>query len=620
LKQLPGIDQLSKVEAVCLFVDRAKLVAPNFDLDKENAAYIAQICCRLDGIPLAIELAASRVKVLSPVQIAARLNDRFRLLTGGSRTALPRQQTLRATVDWSYYLLSEKEKTLFRRLVVFVGGWSLEAAERVCTGEGIETEQILDLMTQLVNKSLIIAENIQGESRYHTLETIRQYAREKLFETAEVESLRNRHLSFYVTLAEALELKLKTAERIASKRQLELEHDNFRAALGWSLTEDGNNEAEKGVRLACALVLFWHYIGYHSEGREWLERGLALLANGGYMALPLKARTLFSSGYLATFHGDSASARPVLEESIALYRRMDPFDPRGLAEALEMLASSHELDRSLARSLTDESVRLCRALGPDGKSDLAQALFWNGHFALTQRDYEMAHSLAVESRDLWVQIANVLDAAGPISTLGHIAAGRKDYTAAHAYYEESLRLFREGEDSWATAELIAWLADIDYLMGNYVEARRGYQESLKMFQNMGNRDEVCFNILFLGMTALQLDDFEQAARLLRECLSLRIALSPDAGQDFYIALNLVGLSELARRQKQLVHAARLLGAAETIVTSMGPRFNTVWVTQSDKYKLLIAAGHEKLDEGAWLEGQAMSLEQAVELALMDNNE
>ena len=378
-KHLPVFEQLSQFEAVQLFVDRARLVAPHFDLDKDNASFIAQICSRLDGIPLAIELAASRANVLSLEQLAGRLDNRFRLLTGGSRTALPRQQTLRATVDWSYNLLSEFEKTLFRRLAVFVGGWSLEAAETVCNGEGIETDQVLELMSQLVNKSLVIAEDIQGETRYHTLETIRQYAREKLFETAEVESLRNRHLSYYLTLAEAIEPIFRTAERMAYKKQLEIEYGNLRAALGWSLTEAEENQAEKGTRLACALVQFWDNVGYYSEGREWLDRGLALLAVGPLSGSALYVRGLYSAGYLARFQGDATSARPKLEECIELYRRMEPFDPRGLAMALELLASSVELDRTFARALTSgkcgtlPDLRRRRHVGPRPRAFLGWA-------------------------------------------------------------------------------------------------------------------------------------------------------------------------------------------------------------------------------------------------------
>jgi predicted ATPase/class 3 adenylate cyclase/DNA-binding XRE family transcriptional regulator len=612
---LPEVERLSQYEAVRLFVDRSRLASPHFDLDKDNASSVAQICCRLDGIPLAIELAASRMKVLSPEEIAERLDDRFRLLTGGSRTALPRQQTLRAMIDWSYNLLSEPEKILFRRLVVFVGGWSLDAAERVCSGNGIETGQVLDLLSQLVNKSLVIAENIRGETRYHTLETIRQYARDKLFESADVKTLRDHHLDFYTTLAEEIEPGLRTAERIARKKQLEMEHDNFRAALGWALKEAKKYQVEKGVRLACSLMMFWHYMGYHSEGRRWLERGITLLAGNASVDPALYARALYSDGYLTDFQGEIAAARPLLEESVAMYRRMEPFDPRALALALEMLASTIELDRNLACSMTEESVSLCRALGPDGNWDLAQALFWNGHFAFTQRTFDTAQILAEECIALFRQIGNVREAAAPISTLGHISAGRKDYKTALNYYEESLRLFREDEDSWAVAELISWLADINYLIGDYKSAKKGYQDSLKMFKDMGNRYEVGFDLLCLGITEVQLGDFGQADKLLRESLPLITQLKDDPGKDFLIVLNLTGLSELARRQKHFDRASRLLGAAEGIVASMGSRYDTVWVTSSDKYESLISAGHEKLDEHAWQEGQAMSMDQAVDYAL-----
>src|SRR5689334_15648591 len=217
---LPSLDQLEKVDSIELFLERATTAKPGFMLTKENAPSVAQICFRLDGIPLAIELAASRVKVLSPEQIASRLDDRFRLLTGGSRTALPRQQTLRAMIDWSYSLLSEQEKILFRRLAVFVGGWTLEAAESICGEEG-DGSDILDLLTRLVDKSLVFIEETRGEIRYHRLETIRQYSREKFFETDEVETIRDRHLAFYVKYAEIADEYMRGRARMAWLQRLE---------------------------------------------------------------------------------------------------------------------------------------------------------------------------------------------------------------------------------------------------------------------------------------------------------------------------------------------------------------------------------------------------------------
>ena len=253
-----------------LFIDRVLLAAPHFDVTKENAPAIAQICYRLDGIPLAIELAAARVKMMSVEQISKRLDDRFRLLTGGARTALPRQQTLRALIDWSYGLLSENERLLLRRLSVFAGGWTLEAAEEVGSGDGIEPDEVLDLLTQLVNKSLVIVmeQSPSGETRYRLLETIRQYAREKLLEAGGGEVVRHRHLAYLVKLVEQAEPELYRSQQVRWSNRLEDEIDNLRMALEWALATN----VESGLRIAAFPWRFWQARGYLQEMGEWLAQ------------------------------------------------------------------------------------------------------------------------------------------------------------------------------------------------------------------------------------------------------------------------------------------------------------------------------------------------------------
>jgi predicted ATPase/DNA-binding SARP family transcriptional activator len=271
--RLPPGDALTVYEAIRLFVERAVAVNGKFSLNAENAPAVAEICRRLDGIPLAIELAAARIKVLAPERIAARLDNRFDLLTVGSRVALPRHQTLRLTFDWSHELLTEAERVLFRRLSVFVGGFNLEAAEEVCADEKIEAPRVLELVSHLVDKSLITAEPQQGERRFRLLETGREYAREKLGESGEAGRLRKRHFNFFLRLAEEAEPKLTSAERLSWLERLESEHDNLRAALEWSQDQAGRREAM--LRLAGSLYWFWHFGGHVAEGRRGLERVLA---------------------------------------------------------------------------------------------------------------------------------------------------------------------------------------------------------------------------------------------------------------------------------------------------------------------------------------------------------
>src|SRR5688572_3053343 len=296
MQHLPSVESLSQYEAVKLFIDRATSAVSTFTVTKDNAPSLAQICYRLDGIPLAIELAAAKVHVLSVEQIAKRLDDRFRLLTGGSRTALEHHQTLRAAIDWSYNLLPPVEQVFFTRLSVFSGGWTLEAAESVCEGRSVKSEDVLDLLEQLINKSLVIMEEIQGESRYHMLETIRQYANEKLVGS---DALREQHAAYFLILAETIEPSLEKSEPASWLDKLEREHNNLRAALRWAREKE---QVEPGLRLASALCLFWFMRGYLSEGLAQIGEFLSLSEQT--INTTTRAKALDHAGMLARYQGD----------------------------------------------------------------------------------------------------------------------------------------------------------------------------------------------------------------------------------------------------------------------------------------------------------------------------
>jgi predicted ATPase/class 3 adenylate cyclase len=294
LQHLPPVAALSQFEATRLFVDRAAAAVPSFTLNEQNAPSVAEVCYRLDGIPLAIELAAARVKALPVEQITRRLDDRFRLLTGGSRAALPRQQTLRATIDWSYDLLSEAERMLLRRLSVFAGGWTLEAAEAVGAGEGINDDEVQELLTTLVEKSLVLYEEQRGEARYRLLETVRQYSRERLLESGEMQVVCSRHASFYLNFAEQAEPELRRSDQVGWLNRLDVEHDNLRAALEWSLL--GDNQGEVGLRLAGALWWFWLVRSHFTEGRNWLDAAVSRAVDA---PAPDQVKVLNGAAYLA---------------------------------------------------------------------------------------------------------------------------------------------------------------------------------------------------------------------------------------------------------------------------------------------------------------------------------
>jgi non-specific serine/threonine protein kinase len=348
----------SSYEGVRLFVERARLARPDFDLTAENASAVASICARLDGIPLAIELAAPRLRSMSVVELNGRLDQRFALLTDGSRAALPRHRTLRSMLDWSYDLLGEPEKLFLQRLSVFAGGWTLTAAEEVCAGEGIEHRDVLDLMTSLVDKSLVVPEQGYAQTRCRLLETVRQYARDRLEDSGGSAAVRVRHRDYYLALAEEADPKLRGAEQAEWLRRLEEEHDNLRAGLDWSLVEA---EPKGGLRLCGALQRFWWTRGHFTEGRQWCTRVLGKA--GAEERTRERAKVLIEAGALAFFQGDYPAARALLEESLAILRELG--DRFGIAVSLSNLGNVAygQSDYLAGKAMYEESLAIHRELG-----------------------------------------------------------------------------------------------------------------------------------------------------------------------------------------------------------------------------------------------------------------
>jgi|SRR5579859_98944 len=358
-------ETLGQFDAVKLYVDRAAAVQNEFVLTPENAPAVAQICRRLDGIPLAIELAAARTKVFAPEQIAARLDDRFRLLSVGSRNARPRHQTLSALIQWSYDLLSEAERVLLRRLSVFSGGWALEAAEAVCgdeaAGGALPPLAVLELHTSLVNKSLVVVERVAGQgARYRMLETIREYALERLVAHGESESMRRKHMVYFRRVAQEADPQFSSPARAVWVETLKADQDNFRAALQWA-RESG--DALAGLQLAGALWLFWYALGSLSEGRGWMESALAQAVT--LDAPAARAKVLLAGGNLAWFQSDYGVARALLEEGLAICRGLGAQGRRDLAYCLLWMGALErdQGDPMIARSLLQESVATCREIG-----------------------------------------------------------------------------------------------------------------------------------------------------------------------------------------------------------------------------------------------------------------
>jgi predicted ATPase/DNA-binding CsgD family transcriptional regulator len=465
LRRLPEVESLSRYEAARLFVERTVAVKPTFALTEENAASVAQVCYRLDGIPLAIELAAARARVLSVEQIADRLDDCFGLLSAGGRTAMPRQRTLHATMDWSHELLPMEERVLFRRLSVFAGGFSIEAAESVCAGEEIERAKVLELLSRVVDKSLVVAREEAGEVRYRLLETIRQYGQEKLSESGEAEQVREHQTAYYVALAEEAEPGLKGERQVAWLERFELDHDNLRTAISWSLER---GKLQRAAQLAWALWLFWWIRGHFAEGRRWMEE---VLAKGSVMPAPARAQALFVAGTMACGQGDHHSAEPLLEESAALFRELG--DARGVAHALGSAAV----------------------------------------LAITQERYEQGIVYSEEATDLFLEVG---DKWGAAPMLGCSAVGwlnRGDHGRAMSLAERGLALCRETGDRHGTCIALYTLAGVAQAARDYERARVLFEEGLTVSAELGNEAAIVHCLEGLASVAGAEGQNTHAARL-----------------------------------------------------------------------------------------------------------
>jgi len=605
------LETLLQYEAVRLFVERAHTALPVFALTNDNTPAVAQVCHQLDGIPLALELAAARVKALRVEQIAARLaeRDRFDLLTGGSRSALPRLQTLRAAIDWSHGLLTEPERALLRRLSVFAGGWTLEAAEGVCVGDGVKAHDVLDLMTQLVNKSLIIAEREQGqEARYRMLETIRQYAIERLLEAGEAERTRNRHFEFFMQWAERVEPLVRGLQQLEWLNRVEAEHDNLRAALEWGLAQAERGEAS--LRLAGALFSFWYRRGYISEGRAWLARALANPAAPSAGAA--RAQALDAAAALGRCQSDDVTAKALLEESVSLWRALGPAGKTGLAHALATLGDvMRQLgDPAAARSLASEAIALFRE--QDERWGLAYALSNLGLAVRDQDDFALARSVINESITLWRDLGDLWELGVSIRFLGIVAMRQGDYKEAQRHFADFLVAARRLDNKEAVAWALFDCGETALCLDDRVRAKPFFEQGFSLFRESSNKHGIAMGLYYSGLLAQIEGNNEQARIFMEQALSL----ARQAGPIWTRANVLMGLAGVAAACGQGRRAARLLGAADAQLEAGA----CYWDAAESLYiGQTIASAEAQLGEAAFAEardeGRAMTFEQAADYAL-----
>ena len=595
-------DSLSKYEAVRLFSERAVAAKADFKVTDHTAAALASVCHRLDGIPLAIELAAARMRFMTVEELDRKLDDRFRILTGGSRTALPRQRTLQALIDWSFDLLDGSQKALLARLSVFMGGWTLEAAEVVCSGREVETWEILDLLTALVDKSLVITEQHDGTTRYRLLETVRQYAGEKLQESGEVDVVGVKHQRFYLALAEEAEPKLQGPEQAAWFDRLEIEQDNLRAAM-----EGGAKEA--GLRTAGAMGWFWYVRGYWSEGRDRLIGSLRETGEGADAAA--RAKALNGAGLLAWAQRDYASARTLHEENLAAFRELG--DKGGIANSLMCLGdvSRDQRDYTTARTLYEQSLGLFHELGDKG--GIAYSLMSLGFVADYQEDYASARTVHGESLGLFRELGDKRGIATSLNILGDVAKAQGDYAAAWTLFEESLALHRELGAQPGVASSLYNLGQVASYQGDYGAARTLLEESLAIRRELGDKQGIAASLHNMGNVAKEQGDFASARTLYEQ----NLVIARELGGKLGIATSLEAFAALAAPQKQTEQAVRLWGAADRLrEESVAP----LPTNAREEYDRQVSAarttlGDDALFDAVWQEGHAMTLDAAIEIAL-----
>jgi len=555
-------DIVSRYESVRLFVDRAVAAVPSFQLTDRNATAVAMICHRLDGIPLAIELAAVRVKALPVEKILERLSDRFQLLTGGSRTALPRQQTLRATVDWSYELLSAKERVILNRVTVFAGGFTLEAAEEVCVNGAVSSPEVLDLVSALVDKSLVVPEETEeGGARYRLLETIRDYGGEKLRLSGEEAALAGRHGSYFTLFAEAAESELRGPEQGMWLTRTEEEHDNLRLAIHASVERGDPSGA---LRLAGALWRFWYFRGYWEEGRKRL--GEVCTMPGAEARTPARAKALYGAGVLARLQGDFGAAERYLNESLEIAR------------------------------------------GLEAQGAIADALFELGNVANQKEDLVTARSYYEQTLALRRELNDRLGIALASHGLGVLAYAMGDPAAARALYEEAIAIQRERGNLRAEAAGLNGLGDVALYQGDLGAARAFQNRSLEIQRELGDKSGIAFSLRLLGRVAVREGDLASGRALLSESLDLFQKVGDPGG----IADGIEAMAELYAAAGDASRALRLAGAAaahrETIHMPLaGP--------DREQLDRSLASTRDKLGgeeaERIFAAGKALELERAV---------
>ena len=651
-RQLPEVVELARYEALALFIQRAQAARPEFQLSNANARAITEICRRLDGLPLAIELAAARLKLLPPQALLARLTPRLTVLTSGARDLPERHQTLRNTIAWSYQLLDAHGQRLFRQLAVFAGGCTLQAIEAIAAALDGEAGRVFEGVTSLIDQSLLQQTEQDGEEpRLVMLETIREYGLEVLEASGERETTQHAHAAYYLALAEEAEPELAGLQQAVWLERLEREHDNLRAAMQWLLEQEGTEQRrEMALRLGGALLRFWEVRGHWSEGWTFLEWARA---ESKGVAVPAQVKVLMAAAYLLDhLENDTDRAEALYEESLVRYRALG--DTPGIAYALSELGgiAARRGNFALAYTRTEEALALFREVGD--KQGIAWSLNYLANIVSGQGEYARAISLTEESLTLFREAGDKQGIAWSLADLAGIVSQRGEYARAISLTEESLALCRALGDvegtAWSLFGLaralflsqgdsvrvhtlleeglalcrevghklgIAWalghLGEVFHQQGDAVKARLLVEESVTLSREIGHGRSTAESLVVLGRMEALAGDYAAA----RACYEESLAIGREVGDNLSIGFSLEELAAVVAVQEDPAWAARLWGAAEALREAMGTPIPPVYRTDHDRS---VAAARAQLGEkvfaAAWAQGRLMSPEQALAAQVM----
>jgi predicted ATPase/DNA-binding CsgD family transcriptional regulator len=612
-QHLPDLAALSQYEAVALFIQRAQAIQPDFQVTSTNAPAVAEICARLDGLPLAIELAAARIKVLPPEALLTRLGRRLPVLTSVARDVPARQQTLRNTIAWSYHLLDPQEQHLFRRLSVFTGNCSLTAVEALYPEPGDEEVPILDRLASLLDKSLLQRiEQEGGELYLRILETIREYGLEVLAASGEMESTQHAHAIYYLRVAEVAEGELEGPQQIAWLERLERDYDNIRAAMRWSLdrakaeeaADSIENEGGLALRFGGAMQRFWIIRGHVTEGRTYMEEALA---RSSETAGPVRAKALKAAARLALVQGDYQRGEVLCEESLALYRELGNTAGEAFSIYLLGIVAWRKGHSASARELSEKALALSRAV--NDRELIASSLYQSAYMAGHQGAYTRARDLFAENLALNRELGNKRGIVQTLFSLAQVLLDSQiDQETLPELLEEGIVLskelgFKEGISTWMSLS-----AQVALSSGDALEARSLLEESLVLSKEIGHRHGTASALALLARVAVRQGELVTARTLYEESLTI----TREIGDTSNTASCLEELAGVAVAQQNPVWAARLLGAAEVLRDTLGTPVPPV---ERPLYERSVANTRAQLGEKAYvqalIEGRSMTPEQAV---------